>query len=191
MKASNHFVTHISILLAHQIYSLPIVFAFIPLMCGHAVTTPSLCILYQITFCPIVCVLWEIIATFSSQYQVFTSTNSWVGIIPVSKGRPTFPHLFRYFCDICLGILGNALSLVCPVIRECGSGVFFLPFPLARPPLLNCVLPQRCVLLSLPLTVFCLRSVWTMAALLLLVPAQNARNPSRSPEEASDPTDCT
>lgn len=67
----------------------------------------------------------EIIATFSLLYQVFTSTNSWVGVLLVSKGRPTFPHLSCYFCDICLGILGNALSLVCPVIRESYSNVFF------------------------------------------------------------------
>ena len=71
----------------------------------------------------------EIIATFSLLYQVFTSTNSWVGVLPVSNGRPTFPHLSCYFCDICLGILGNALSLVCPLIWESGSSVFFFLFP--------------------------------------------------------------
>ena len=41
----------------------------------------------------------------------------------MSKGRPSFPHLSCYFCDICLGILGNALSLVCPLTRESGSSV--------------------------------------------------------------------
>lgn len=71
----------------------------------------------------------EIIATFSLLYHVFTSTNSWVGVLPVSKGRPTFPHLSCYICDICLGILGNALSLVCPLIRESGSNVFFFLYP--------------------------------------------------------------
>lgn len=144
---------------------------------------------FQIFFFPLCCV--EIIATFSLLYQVFTSTNSWGGVLPVSKGRPIFPHLSCYFCDICLGILGNALSLVCPLIRESGSSIF-LPLPLTRPPLLNYVLfPQSCVLLSHPPTVFCLSCVWTMASLLLLVPARTPRNPSWRPEEESDPTDCT
>jgi hypothetical protein len=73
--------------------------------------------------------LVQIITTFSTSYPVCSSRNSWIEIPPYSDG--TSPHLFCYFCDICLGILGNVLSLVCPGIRECGSrpsGFFFFSF---------------------------------------------------------------
>lgn len=73
-----------------------------------------------------------------------------------------FPHLFCYFCDICLGIWGDALSLICPSIERARQQIFgvFSSFCLSHPPyLLNYILfPQSYLLCDRLLFVLCLKS---------------------------------
>lgn len=65
------------------------------------------------------CVCLVKITSFSTSYTLYTWTNSCVETLPDSEGA--IPHLFCYFCDICLGILGDALSLICPSIESAAA----------------------------------------------------------------------